>query len=534
MSDTFIDTATLKKARIAVFIGALLLSLSALIYFYQANLNNIYGDGVAHLNIARFMVDIENATLWQRYKFLGSPWLPLPHVLLLPFAYNDQLWRTGLAGSIVSMGCYLTITMVLFEIGTTIHRSFAINETSKNRILAGVLAASIFAFNPSILYLQTTPMTELPFLVAVTISAWLLMRWSLSFKTRSLIFAAIAASMATLTRYEAWAAIPVGIIIVFLVAPQGKKIKMAFIYGLIATIAPIYWLWHNWVTYGNPLEFYNGYYSAKQIYLRQPERLGWASFAIGNPIWSLVLACVASLACVGSVALIFFIGSLINFIWQTLTHSINRIRTQNYSFPQALTLTLLLVPFLFIVYSLFTGNIQIYAFSAISLLNVRYGVTVILAIAAFPALWISGDNGAKRFLVLFLMILIGYGWFISEGVTSLAVIQEPMRNNIYSRDARARNKLENYLRAHAMPRKVLVCYGELPQSAPKAGLTFSNMEFFYGQFKDGNLPQYINCVIAREGDDLWQLLSNNEQFNKEFYPVYTVGPQPQFMVWRRR
>ena len=45
---------------------------------------------------------------------LGNVWLPLPHLLMAPFAQNDFLWRTGLAGTLTSMPCYLIASIYVF------------------------------------------------------------------------------------------------------------------------------------------------------------------------------------------------------------------------------------------------------------------------------------------------------------------------------------------------------------------------------------------------------------------------------------
>src|SRR4051812_19767499 len=43
-----------------------------------------YGDAEAHLNIARRVIDSRTPG----YEQIGTVWLPLPHVLMLPFVGN--------------------------------------------------------------------------------------------------------------------------------------------------------------------------------------------------------------------------------------------------------------------------------------------------------------------------------------------------------------------------------------------------------------------------------------------------------------
>ena len=56
-----------------------------------------------HVNIARKVVDHPEDSFWQRYVQIGSPWLPLQTILMLPLVANDSLWRSGVAGSLISM-----------------------------------------------------------------------------------------------------------------------------------------------------------------------------------------------------------------------------------------------------------------------------------------------------------------------------------------------------------------------------------------------------------------------------------------------
>ena len=62
-----------------------------------------YGDAVAHLHIARRVIDSHEPGLSQ----LGSVWLPLPHLLMIPFVAVYAWWANGLAGLIPSALAYI-------------------------------------------------------------------------------------------------------------------------------------------------------------------------------------------------------------------------------------------------------------------------------------------------------------------------------------------------------------------------------------------------------------------------------------------
>src|SRR2546423_15530996 len=67
------------KSRPVLVVAAIAATLSVLsfLYFFSNGMTNAYGDGVAHVNIARKVVDSPDDSLWRRYIQVGSPWLPL-------------------------------------------------------------------------------------------------------------------------------------------------------------------------------------------------------------------------------------------------------------------------------------------------------------------------------------------------------------------------------------------------------------------------------------------------------------------------
>ena len=79
-------------------VNVLLAAIGALAtaYVNHSGWTLYYGDAEAHLDIARRMVDSRKPG----YDQIGTVWLPLPHLLMLPFVKNNQLWQSGLAGAI--------------------------------------------------------------------------------------------------------------------------------------------------------------------------------------------------------------------------------------------------------------------------------------------------------------------------------------------------------------------------------------------------------------------------------------------------
>jgi hypothetical protein len=120
-------------------------SMAAIVWSWRHDAMLNYGDAVAHLHIARRVFDSRTP----RFSQLGSVWLPLPHILLIPFVQNYQWWATGLAGVIPSALAYIAACAGLYRLA----RCFASRA-------AAALALVVFALNPNLLYLQTTAMTE--------------------------------------------------------------------------------------------------------------------------------------------------------------------------------------------------------------------------------------------------------------------------------------------------------------------------------------------------------------------------------------
>src|SRR5437868_1201580 len=149
-----------ETATVAVL--AACVSLVAFLFYFQNGNVLLYGDAVAHINIARRVFDSRTPGPLQ----LGTVWLPLPHLLILPFVISKKMWQTGIGGSIPSLfGYVLSVVGVRRLMRTVLSGSVAEEKSAR---FAGWLAVAIVALNPNLIYLQTTAMTEplyLPFFI---------------------------------------------------------------------------------------------------------------------------------------------------------------------------------------------------------------------------------------------------------------------------------------------------------------------------------------------------------------------------------
>src|SRR5262249_31134293 len=157
--------------------------------FQLAGLTTAYDDAHSRLMIARTVLEGRHPGLAQ----LGGIWPPLPQVAMLPFAWNDELYYSGIAGAIPSAACYVVSSYFLYRLVGRLTRDPA----------AGVIAVVAFS-GPNVLYLQSVPMSELPFIACFLGTVHYTVQWMLRGSLLPLFLAALMACLSTLTRYEGW------------------------------------------------------------------------------------------------------------------------------------------------------------------------------------------------------------------------------------------------------------------------------------------------------------------------------------------
>jgi len=225
-----------------------------------------YGDSVSHIVAARKLVDWSNPGLHQ----LGTVWLPLPHLLLVPFVLFDSLFASGFAGVIVSLTCLAFGAMLIYLL--------AGKQVEEGSEIPALLAGILFAFNPNILYLALTPMSELPFLLFFIASAFFFHRWLTNIADRRAFYlCSFFIALATLCRYEGWVS-PLFLATVVVVLALRRRIsgveRKTIILGLAVSLSGVMlWLGYNALRYGDPFEFSNAqYYSAAAQAVTRPIR----------------------------------------------------------------------------------------------------------------------------------------------------------------------------------------------------------------------------------------------------------------------
>ncbi len=370
-------TATrLMTAERGVLCLAATLSVGAYSWYASRGLILAYPDAVSHIMIARRVVDGRVLGIAQ----LGTVWLPLQHLLMLPLIWITPLFRNGFAGSFPSMVAYVITSLYLYRTGLFLFASR----------LAGWVAALVFMLNPSMLYIQATAMTESEMLCAATLAIYFALRWSHFFHMAPLMDdshqaavelarASVAIAAGTLIRYDAWfLALAAAMLVLYITwRKQGHIVAEAWmiLFAGLAFAGCCAWFLYNWLIFRDPLAFYHNAYSAltQQSQLQAGNRLPTQ----GNLFLSMWVYAQATIDTVGlPLAALALLGFARSFSFR----------------PRASRLPVYLVfsPFVFNVLSLLIGASVIETpeirFGGITTyFNERYGLMMLPAFAIFLA-----------------------------------------------------------------------------------------------------------------------------------------------------
>jgi len=412
-------------------------SLAAVWWSWRNHAMLNYGDALAHLHIARRVFDSHQP----RFSQLGSVWLPLPHLLMLPFVQVYGWWANGAAALIPSMLAYIFGCLGIYRLARRWMPP-----------TASALALAFFALNPNLLYLQTTAMTEPLFVCEMIWVALWMVEWRASldetsaesvpqdsapgascspwFLRRGLdsrtqspaqrdrtdrleLCIAVALLAAIFTRYDGW--------IMALIAWSGvgitllrrrKRISIAFwVASAFLVAAPVVWFVYNQLSFGDWLEFMRGPYSAKAIEIRTashgsgPPHPGWH-----NPWVSLLFFVKAAemdtVAAAWGNSLLAV--SLLGTAWAGFT-------ARKRAFLWAL---LLWLPLPFYAYSIAYGSVPIFLppWWPHSWYNTRYGMELL------PALALGLGFAAHCLLAAFREFKPRWSWYLAGAFFALLIV----------------------------------------------------------------------------------------------------------------
>ncbi len=458
--------------------------------FYSRGLTNLYGDGIAHMEGARRLFDSLNPG----YQEIGTVWLPLYHLLVAPLAVHDFLWRSGLGGSLVSEAAFAVAAWFIYRLALEMNRSRA----------SAWVALAAFLLCPSMMYLASTPLTEPLTLMLAVLTVYGLFRYRESGSTHALLGAAAAAFFGTLTRYDGWFLLPFAALFVFLARrePLKDRLRHAIIFCLIAGAGPVLWLIHNAVRFGNPLEFYNGPFSAQAIYAHQIATTGF-HYPTDGSLRISARYYLADLALIIGPWLLEL--AVLGFVVWTLE---TRERARR---SAAL---LFLVPFVFYVQSMAHAAVALYvpALFPHTYYNLRYGIQMLPAVAIFPSFLLTSKTPAclrAGLTAILLVVILGqYGFELSRGVRRLPVVRESILNTPCK--SPEQQALIGFFREHYDGGTILTALGKWPCVMPALDIPFRHTISEANKRIWKQLPRdpgaWVEWIIRSDDDTVDQLM----------------------------
>jgi hypothetical protein len=364
------DNRIARREVMAVLACCAAASLAAIAWSWQHDALLNYGDAEAHLHIARRVIDSHRPGLSQ----LGSVWLPLPHLLMIPFVAHFDWWRNGLAGLIPSSLVWLASCWGIYRLARRWLRP-----------APAAIALAFFALNPNLLYLQTTAMTEPLFVCEMVWTVAWLVEWRSRIEagdfrraTGLLWRIALVLAAAVFTRYDGWITAAIAWTSIFVVLLRRGRLGSGTFWAASAIVvaAPVVWLAYNQVVFGDWLDFARGPYSAKAIELHTatpgsgPPHPGWHNMWVSLIFYVKTAEMVAVAQQWGNLLLIV---SVLGTAWGWL---IGRRKA-------FLWVLLLWLPIPFYAYSVAYGSVPIFlpVWWPHSFYNTRYGLEMMPGLA---------------------------------------------------------------------------------------------------------------------------------------------------------
>ncbi len=432
---------------LATFIVACIASSASCWYFFQHHQILLYNDSISHLRIARRVFDNTTPGLAQ----LGGVWLPLPHLLMLPFIWNDYLWRTGLAGSFSSMLCYVVAVVYLFLSARRL--------TQDNR--ASFVGTLLFIMNPNVLYLQSTPLSEIACIATMVIACYYFLAWTQDNHIKHLVGMAAGTFLATLSRYDGWGLFLV-LLVLLVVVGWIKRQRWVQIEGTLLVFSSLgslgIGLWILWdaVILGDPLYWHHYLFSGAAD----------TRFYTYHQLWQSISAYMfLSMETVGPILYLLAAIAVVAFVfWLRLA-------------PTMFGGVAFLTPFAFYILIFFAGQDTIYlpgigpATTWHYMWNVRFGVQTVAPIALFLAILARGWSITKlaplwtviRQIVLVIAIgiqtmLIAYGGIIS------------LQDGVYGASCLPTERITIYLAQHYAGGRILEDVNAFPINEADIGI----------------------------------------------------------------
>lgn len=497
---------------IATIAAASIASVAACWYYFQNHDILLYEDAFSHMSIARRIFDSPTPGLAQ----VGGVWLPLPHLLMLPFIWNDYLWRTGLAGSIPSMLAYLVTCVYLYLAARRL--------TQKG--LASFVGVLVFVLNPNVLYLQSTPLSELACIATMTMTGYYFLAWVQDDYPKYLVFAAGSTCLATLTRYDAWILFPILLVFTLLIGwikrQQWAQIEgNLIVFGIFGGLGIGLWFLWCGLIFGDPLYFQRGPYSAQTqttLFLQTHPLETYHNLFQSFRYYALL--CVDTM---GPLLLLLAAFSLVVFV------------VRRRFVPETFAVLVFLAPLCFYVFSLYTGQANLYVPQVVpanaeqKIFNVRFGAEMVAPVGLLLAL-LSGQWRPKAWR----RYLPQIGSYLLVGVIGLQTIMIAhggviaLQDGQYGGSCAPTHQINAYLRQHYAGGLILENIFSSKIDGTEAGVDLKDIisESSGELWKQAlNDPSMMDWIIVRPGLKIDPIVTHIDLNSSAFLSQFTLVVQ---------
>ncbi|MBI1863731.1 hypothetical protein HYS03_00780 [Candidatus Woesebacteria bacterium] len=380
-----------KYALFFVVLVLTVISIYNFIFYYKNGLGLSYNDARSHLDIGRRVVEGLKPGIAQ----IGSVWLPLPHLLMVPTIGNDFMWHSGLSGALESMISFVITGALIYKI----------LEKLGAKMLARLIGVAVFVLNLNILYLQSTAMTELLLLATLTAGVYYFICFYQHEKILDLIKSAFYIMLSSLIRYEGWFLIGFAGIVLALTILKKKGYKVAegtlVLFTTLAGVGIVLWILWNQLIFKDALYFAIGPFSAhaQQADLAKAGNLptkGNILLSIKIYLYSLIYSTGAFTSFLG------LIGAIVLWFDKKIKPVV-----------RVASLTLM-APFIFNVLALYFGFsvLSIQGISGNTWFNVRYGVMMMPSIAVFVGYLVHRAK-SLRWVIIGLFLFTTFFMFVN-------------------------------------------------------------------------------------------------------------------------
>lgn len=480
------------------------LSITFFLQYLQNGLGLAYNDARSHLDIGRRVVEGLKPGLAQ----LGSVWLPLPHLLMVPTIWNDFMWHSGLSGALQSMIGFIGTSILIF----LILKEFSVG------IIGRIVAVMVFVANLNILYLQSTAMTELLLIFTLTAGVYELIRWHKNEQILHLVRSAFWIMLASLVRYEGWFLLvyAAGLICLHTWRRKGYKVTEGtlILFGTLAALGIALWFLWNTLIFKDPFYFAFGPFSAHS----QQEQLEEAGVLAtkGNIFLSLKVYLYALMYnSYGLPAILGLFGAIA--LW--FDRSISK--------PIRIGSTALMSPLIFNILALYLGHsvLFIQGISGNTWFNVRYGVMMMPSIAIFVGYLVHRFVNFRALIIGLLAFVTFFAFANQDAVTIDDARVGSSQKNV--------SEVSGYLAQHAKNEKGFI----LISAASHDAIIFSSglpMKRFIhegtgGYWESGTTSpdRWARWIVMRTHDDndlTWRAVSKVPTF----FDRYTLVAQYPF------